>query len=142
LECLNREHEEAIMKLKHENTTMELEIQSCNEIVLEMAAEMGLDRMGEDDDDDDKGDAAEPAAATPEVVAEEEEDPEMLILEQESPKKLEIILSDEEPEPLLSHLWTMLMSDHEESLSRVHDDLDNPTLDNYDEEDFYPDADD
>jgi hypothetical protein len=53
---------------------------------------------------------------------------------------LEIILSDEEPEPLQSRLFTMRMRDHEESPSRVHDNLDDPTLDDYDEVDFYLDA--
>jgi hypothetical protein len=62
----------------------------------------------------------------------------MLILEQESPEALEIILPDEEPELLQPHLFTTLMRDHEESLSRVNDDLDDPTLDDYDEEEWYP----
>jgi hypothetical protein len=44
--------------------SLELGIQSCNELVMEMAAEMGLDRMGEDDneDDDDEGDSMEDTA--------------------------------------------------------------------------------
>jgi hypothetical protein len=43
---------------------LELGIQSRNELVLEMATEMGLNRMGEDDneDDDDEGDATEDTA--------------------------------------------------------------------------------
>jgi hypothetical protein len=36
----------------------------------------------------------------------------------------------------------MLMRDHEESLSVVNDDLNDPTLDDYDEEEWNPDADD
>jgi hypothetical protein len=40
--------------------SLELGIQSRNELVMEMAAEMGLDRMGEDDnEDDDDGDSTE-----------------------------------------------------------------------------------
>jgi hypothetical protein len=70
LESLCKHHEEAIVKLKQENTSLELGIQPCNELVLEMAVEMELDRMGEDNNDnDDEGD-----------VAEEEEELEMLIL--------------------------------------------------------------
>jgi phosphopantothenoylcysteine synthetase/decarboxylase len=90
LGSLYKQHEEVIVKLTQENMSLELGIQSCNELVMEMATEMRLDRMGEDtneDDDDDEGDSTEdtaataPTAATSEVAAEEEEDPEMLILE-------------------------------------------------------------
>jgi hypothetical protein len=80
------------VKLKQENVTLELGIQSRNELVLEMAAEMGLDRIGEDDSEDNKEDevdddddgrdaAAPPAAAAPEFVVKEEEDLEILIQE-------------------------------------------------------------
>jgi hypothetical protein len=62
----------------------------------------------------------------------------MLILEQEFPEALEVILPDEEPEPLQPRLFTKLMRDHEESPSRENDALDNPTLDDYDEEEWYP----
>jgi hypothetical protein len=52
---------------------LELGIQSRNELVLEMAAKMGLDMMGEDDnkDEDDGGerDAAAPAATAAPAVA-------------------------------------------------------------------------
>jgi hypothetical protein len=128
LESLCKQNEEAIAKLKQENARLELGIQSRNELIEEMAAEMGLDRMGEDYDDDENGAtedtaAAAPAAAAPKVAV-KEEDPEMLILEWESPEALEIILPDEES-PL-----------------RIHDDLDDLTLDDYDEEQWYPDADD
>jgi hypothetical protein len=89
LESLCKQHEEAIAKLKEENTSLEQGIQSLNDLFLEIAAEMGLDRMGEadSDDEDDGGDAAALAASAtlvvtaPEVVAEEEEDLEMLIPE-------------------------------------------------------------
>jgi hypothetical protein len=56
--------------------------------ILEMAAEMRLDKMGEDYiEDDDEEDtpttptAAPPAAAAPVLATKEEEDPKMLILE-------------------------------------------------------------
>jgi hypothetical protein len=84
LESLCKQHEEVIMKLKKENMSLELGIQSRNELVMEMAAEIGLDWMGENDnkeEDDDEDNAMEDTATTaPEVATEEEEDPEMLIL--------------------------------------------------------------
>jgi hypothetical protein len=146
LESLCKQNEEAIAKLKQENASLELGIQSRNELIEEMAAEMGLDRMGEDYDDDENGAtedtaAAAPAAAAPKVAV-KEEDPEMLILEWESPEALEIILLDKEPKPLQPRLFTVLLRDHEESPLRIHDDLDDLTLDDYDEEQWYPDADD
>jgi hypothetical protein len=51
---------------------------------------------------------------------------------------LEVILPYEESEPLQPCLFTMLMRDHEESPSRMYDDLDDPTLDDYDVEDWFP----
>jgi hypothetical protein len=57
-------------------------IKSCDELVLEMAEEYGLNRMGEnndeDEDDDDEGKAVAPPAPTPAVVPEE-------IVEEEAP---------------------------------------------------------
>jgi hypothetical protein len=162
LESRCMQHEEAIMKLKQENMSLELGIQSHNELILEIATKMGLDRMGEDDnedEDDDRGDAAAPAiaastvatapasvapaaATAPKVVAEVEEDLGMMILEQEAPEALEVILSDKESKPPHPCLFTILMRDLEESPSRSYDNLDDPTLADYDEEDFYLDADD
>jgi hypothetical protein len=102
-----------------------------------------------DDDDNDGGDdavpptfvppvATAPAVATSEVVVKEEEDAEMQILEQEAPGALEIILLDEEPELPQPHIFTILMRGHEESLSRVYDGLDDPTLADYYAEDWFP----
>jgi hypothetical protein len=125
-------------------------VQSCDELIMEIAAETGLDRMGEDDsddedEDDDRGDAvappaatpsptAAPPAATPEMVIgeEEEEDLEELVLEQEPP---------EESEPQQPHLFTVLMRDREESPSRMYDDLDDlddPTHADYDVDEWFP----
>jgi hypothetical protein len=106
---------------------------------------MGDDDEEDNEDDENGGDATTPpatapAAAAPEVDAEEEEDPEMLISEQEAPKELEVILPDEEPEPLQPRLFTVLMRDHEESPSRVYDDLDDlddSTLADYDVDDWF-----
>jgi hypothetical protein len=63
--------------------SLELGIQSRNELIGEIIAEMGLDRLGEDDDEGD--DADDTAIAAPEDAAEEgnaaeeEEDLGMLI---------------------------------------------------------------
>jgi hypothetical protein len=58
-------------------------IQSCYELIMEMAKEHGLNRMGENDDNDDKdddyeGNAVAPPAPAPTVVPEE-------IVEEETP---------------------------------------------------------
>jgi hypothetical protein len=69
LESLYRQHEEAIAKLKQENMSLEMGIQSRNELIMEIAAEVGLNRMGEDDNDEEDAPAALAVAATPEVDA-------------------------------------------------------------------------
>jgi hypothetical protein len=51
LESLCKQHEEAIEKLKQENATLKLGIQSLNELILEIATETRLDGMGEDDNE-------------------------------------------------------------------------------------------
>jgi hypothetical protein len=79
-----------------------------------------------------------PAAAIPEVDDEEEEDSEMMIPEHDAPEELEIIMSEDEPEPSQPCLFTMLMRDHEESPSRMFDDLDDPTIANYDVDEWFP----
>jgi hypothetical protein len=46
-------------------------IQSCDELILEMAKEYGLNRMGgndNDEDDDDEGNAVAPPAPVPTAV--------------------------------------------------------------------------
>jgi hypothetical protein len=60
--------------LREEKTTLEGMIQSCDELIMEMTEEYGLNHMGEndeeeDEDDDDKGNAVAPPA--PAVVPEE-----------------------------------------------------------------------
>jgi hypothetical protein len=56
-------------KLREEKTTLEGMVESRDELLMEMAKEYGLNRIGEndddeDEDDDDGGDAAAPHAAT------------------------------------------------------------------------------
>jgi hypothetical protein len=76
---------EDIQRLREERTTPEGMIQSRDELILEMAKEYGLNRMGEnnddedeDENDDDEGNAVTPLAPAPTAVPEEiieEEDP-------------------------------------------------------------------
>jgi hypothetical protein len=69
--------------LREERTTLEGMIQSRDELILEMAEEYRLNRMGgndddEDEDDNDKGNAVTPPALAPTAVPQEiieEEDP-------------------------------------------------------------------
>jgi transcriptional regulator of acetoin/glycerol metabolism len=53
LEALCKRLREDAQKLKEEKTTLERMIQSCDELIMEMAKEYGLNRLGENDDDKD-----------------------------------------------------------------------------------------
>jgi hypothetical protein len=74
---------EDAQRLSEEKTTLEAMIQSRDELIVEMAEEYGLNRMGENDDDeyehdDDEGNVVAPPAPALTVVPEEiveEEDP-------------------------------------------------------------------
>jgi hypothetical protein len=81
LEALCKRLRGDAQKLKEERTTLEGMIQSRDELIMEMAEEYGLNRMGEnddneDEDDDDKGNAITPPApmlaTMPEEIVEEE----------------------------------------------------------------------
>jgi hypothetical protein len=82
-EALCKRLREDAQKLREEKTTLEGMIQSCDELILEMAKEYGLNHMGENDNDEDENDdnernAAAPPVPAPAVVPEEiieEEDP-------------------------------------------------------------------
>jgi hypothetical protein len=76
LEALCKRFREDAQKLREEKTTLEGMIQSRDELILEMAKEYGLNRMGENDDDEDEddndeGNAIAPPALAPTVVPEE-----------------------------------------------------------------------
>jgi vacuolar-type H+-ATPase subunit I/STV1 len=63
LEALCKRLREGAQKLKEEKTTLEGMIQTCDELIMEMAEEFGLNRMGEndnDEDDDDEGNVTAP----------------------------------------------------------------------------------
>jgi hypothetical protein len=82
-EALFKRLREDAQKLREEKTTLEGMIQSCDELILEMAEEYGLNCKGEndddeDEDDDDEGNVVVPPAPVPAAVPEEiieEEDP-------------------------------------------------------------------
>jgi hypothetical protein len=83
LEVICKRLREDAQRLREERTTLEGMIQSHDELILEMAEEYGLNRMGENDDDedendDDEGNAIAPLALAPAAVPKEiieEEDP-------------------------------------------------------------------
>jgi hypothetical protein len=69
---------EDAQKLREETTTLKGMIQSHDELILEMAEEYGLNRMGgndddedEDEDEDDEGNTVAPLVSTPATVPEE-----------------------------------------------------------------------
>jgi hypothetical protein len=72
LEALCKKLREDTLRLEEEKATLEGMVESLDELLMEIARETGLDRLGEDDDDeeeeedvDDGGDAATPPAAMP-----------------------------------------------------------------------------
>jgi predicted nuclease with TOPRIM domain len=76
LEALCKRLRQDAQRLREEKTTLEGMIQSCDELILEMAEEYGLNRMGENEDEEDEnndveGNAVAPLAPTPAVVSEE-----------------------------------------------------------------------
>jgi hypothetical protein len=122
LETLCKRLRKDAQKLKEEKTTLQGMIQSHDELIMEMAEEYGLNRMGENDDDededgddDDEGNLVAPPtptpAAVPEEIIEEEASVEM-VPEQEAPVAHEVILADVEPEPPQPRLFNMIMRDY------------------------------
>jgi hypothetical protein len=109
---------EDAQKLKEEKTTLKVMVQSCDELIMEMAEEYGLNRVGENDDDEDDDDIGN----TPEEI--NNEGPVEMIPEQEALVLHEVILADAEPEMPQPRLYHALMRDFEESLPRMMDDLD------------------
>jgi hypothetical protein len=125
LEALCMRLREDAEMLREEKTALEGMIQSCDELIMEMAKEYGLNWMGdndEDEDDDDEGNAITPPAPMPAVVLEEiieEESPVEMVPEQEALVAHEVILADAEPEPPQPRLFNMIMRDYEESPPRM-----------------------
>jgi hypothetical protein len=85
--------------------------------------------------------ALAPPVAAPEEIIIEEEYPVEMVPEQEAPEVHDVILVDVEPELSQPRLFNVLMRDHEESPSRMMnnlDDLDDPTEVNYDADEWFP----
>jgi hypothetical protein len=139
LEALCKKLREDTQRLEEEKPTLEGMVEFHNEVLMEIARETGLDRLGEDAEDeeededaDDGGDAATtpaavppppvPPAATSEEV--DDEGPMEMIPEQESPVPHEVILADVELEMPQLCLYHALMRDYEENPLRMEDDFD------------------
>jgi hypothetical protein len=117
-------------------------VKSHDELLMEIAKEMGLDRMdegegGEEEETDDEGEVAAPTAAAPPplvppaVIPEEihEEGPMEAIPEQEDLKLHEVTTTEVESETPQHHRYHALMRDYEEAPHRLEDDFDD--LDDY-----------
>jgi hypothetical protein len=108
MEALCKKMREDAQKRKEEKTALEGMIQSRDELIMEMAEEYLLNRMGENDndedvDDDDEWNAVAPPAPAPTIVHEDiiqEGAPVEMVPEQGAPMAHEVILADAEPEPL------------------------------------------
>jgi hypothetical protein len=139
LAALCKKLREDTQRLEEEKATLEEMAESHDELLMDIARETGLDRMGEDEDeeeeeedDDDGGDATTPAVAAPPPLApptavpEEinEEGPMEAIPEQEAPMPHEVVLADAEPEVPHLCLYHALMRDYEENPLRLEDDYD------------------
>jgi hypothetical protein len=84
LEALCKSLREDAQKLREEKTTLEGMIQSRDEMIMEMAEEYGLNRLGENDDDEDVDDDDEGNAVAPPVPAVVPEE----IIEEEAPVRM------------------------------------------------------
>jgi hypothetical protein len=139
LEALCKKLREDTQRLEEEKATLEGMDESHDEMLMEIARETGLDRMGEDakdeeeeEDVDDRGDAATPPVVAPPppmppATALEEidnEGPIEMIPEQETPVPHEVIVADAESEMSQLCLYHALMRDYEENLLRMEDDFD------------------
>jgi peptidoglycan hydrolase CwlO-like protein len=75
LEALCKRLREDAQKLREEKATLEGMIKSCDELLMEMTKEYGLNSMGEndnDEDEDNEGNTAGPHAPVPPAAAHEE----------------------------------------------------------------------
>jgi hypothetical protein len=144
LEALCKKLRDDTQRLEEEKATLEGMVESHDELLMEIAREMGLDHMGEEEEEeeeeedaDDGGDAAVPPAAAPPPpappasVPEEinEEGPMEVIWEQGVPMPHEVIMAEAEPEIPQLCLYCALMRDYEENPLRLEDHCDD--LDDY-----------
>jgi hypothetical protein len=111
LKALCKKLREDSQKLKEEKATLEGIIESHDELIMEIATEIGLDRMQEDAEDEDKEDED-----ADEII---EEGPMEMVPEQEALVAHEVILADDKPEMSQRRPYHGLMRDYEESPSRM-----------------------
>jgi hypothetical protein len=132
LEALCKKLRDDTQRLEEEKATLEGMVESRDELLMEIAREIGLDRMGEDEEEEeeekedaDNGrDAAVPPAAAPPPLAppaavpEEinEEGPMEAILEQGVLMPHEVIMVEAEHKIPQLRLYHALMRDYEENL--------------------------
>jgi hypothetical protein len=136
LEALCKKLRDDTQRLEEEKATLEEMVESRDELLMEIARETGLDRMGEDEeeeeDTDNEGDAAAPPTtappppAPPTVVPEEinEEGPMGAIPEQEDPVPHKVATTEAESLTPQLRLYHALMRDYEEYPLRLEDDFD------------------
>jgi hypothetical protein len=125
-------------RLEEEKATLEGMVESRNELLMEIARETGLDRMGEEEDDEEDADSGGDAAAPllsrhhllrpllPHLRRSKKKAlcPMEVIPEQEAPMPHEVVLADAEPEMPQLRLYHALMRDYEENPLRIDDDFD------------------
>jgi hypothetical protein len=133
LEALCKKLREDTQRLEEEKATLEAMVESHDELLMEIARETGLDRMGEDEDEEkEEEDAATPSAAAPPPPAPPAAVPEEInkegsmeaIPKQEAPMPHEVILADAEPVVPQLRLYHALMRDYGENPLRLKDDFD------------------
>jgi superfamily I DNA and/or RNA helicase len=77
LEVLRERLKEDTQRLEEEKATLERMVESHDELLMEIAKDMGLDRMGDDEEEaDDRRDVAAPLSPVPLAAAPEEIDEE------------------------------------------------------------------
>jgi hypothetical protein len=135
LDALCKKLRDDTQMLEEEKATLEGMVESHDKLLMKIARETGLDRMGEDDEEeedvDDGGDAtapptaAPPPPAPPAIVPEEinEEGPMEAIPEQGVLMLDEVIMAEAEHEIPQLHLYHALMRDYEENPLRLDDDF-------------------
>jgi hypothetical protein len=132
LEALCQRLRDDTQRMEEKKATLEEMVESRDELLMEIAREMGLDRMdegegGEEEETNDVGDVAAPPAVVPEEI--HEEGPMEAIPEQEDLKPHEVATIEVESETRQHHLYHAQVRDYEEDPHRLEDDFDD--LDGY-----------
>jgi hypothetical protein len=142
LEALCKRLREDTQRLEGEKATLEEMVESRDKLLMEIARETRLGRMGEDEEEEkedtnDEGDTATPPAAapppptSPAIVPKEihEEGPMEAIPEQEDLMPHEVAMTEAESKTPQHRLYHAFMRDYEGNPLRLEDDFDD--LDDY-----------